>query len=80
MTINKEATKSGREFRPICITLRDGVAVDYKGWIEENANGSITVHDAQGNKTIYLKDEYREWHFDESGTLSSARMDQTETG
>jgi len=53
------------------LTLRDGVSVDYKGWVEENPNGSIIIHDAQGGKTIYLKDEYQEWHIEEPASSSS---------
>jgi hypothetical protein len=69
--ISHEATKSDQQVRPICITLRDGVAVSHKGWIEENPNGSITVHDAQGKKTIYIKGEYQEWHFDDASSSAS---------
>jgi hypothetical protein len=48
--------------------LRDGTIVAYKGWVEENPNGSITVHDDQGRKTIYLRGEFIQWHFDEAVT------------
>jgi hypothetical protein len=66
MLVNKEANTSDQTVRPICITLRDGVALDYKGWVEENPNGSITIHDVQGRRTVYLRDEYQDWHFDET--------------
>jgi hypothetical protein len=54
--------------RPISLTLRDAASVTLTGWIEENPNGSITFHDSQGKKTIYMKDEFREWHFADSET------------
>lgn len=66
MIVSKEANESDQKVRPICLTLRNGEALTYKGWIEENPNGSITIHDSQGRKTIYLKDEYHEWHFDDA--------------
>jgi hypothetical protein len=65
------ASENGVGMRPICLTLRDGVGVAYQGWVEENPNGSITIHDMRGVKTIYPKDEFREWHFEGGSTLHS---------
>jgi hypothetical protein len=66
MSVSKEENESDQKVRPIRVTRRDGGAAAYEGWIEENPNGSITVHYAQGSKTIFLKDQYQEWHFEDT--------------
>ena len=61
MSIGSTANKSDQTIRDVSISLRNGAVLSSKGWVEENPNGSITLHDDRGSKTIYLKDEFSEW-------------------
>ena len=74
MTVSDEADKSGHKIRLIRVTLRDGAALAYAGWTEETPNGSITVHFAQGSKTIFFKDQYHRWQFEDTEQDESERV------
>lgn len=57
-----------QQVHTIYVRLRDGTTLRDEGWVEENPNGSITIHHPNGDKMIHLRGEYQDWHTEDPTT------------